>query len=184
MLLVGLGNPGKRYQNNRHNIGFRIIDALVDRYGLDKAKDKFDSELYSGQFEDQKIIAIKPQTYMNLSGRPVLSFAKFYKIPMEEIVVIHDDIDLAPGKVKVKLGGGAGGHNGLKSIDQNLGQNYYRIRFGVGHPGDKDLVADYVLNDFAFGDEKNMVAERVVDIVHNFDYIFRGEFEEFAKQLA
>lgn len=183
MLLVGLGNPGKRYQNNRHNIGFKIVDAIVENYHLDKAKDKFDSEVYSGSFLDKKIIAIKPQTFMNLSGSAVAAFVKFYKTPLNELVVIHDDIDLAPGKAKVKIGGGAGGHNGLKSIDQALGQNYYRIRVGVGHPGHADLVSDYVLSDFKHGDEKDMMSELVCSIAKEFEYVMRGEFDQFVKLL-
>jgi len=148
-LIVGLGNPGPEYSGNRHNIGFMAVDQLVRRHSFSPWKSKFQSMLADGSVDGEKCLVLKPQTYMNLSGQAVAAAARFHKIPVEDIIVIHDELDLAPGRVRVKRGGGAGGHNGLKSIDQHLGPNYRRIRLGVGHPGDKDRVSGYVLSDFA-----------------------------------
>lgn len=164
-LLVGLGNPGKKYANNRHNIGFKIIDAIVQEYSLASAKSKYDSEVFTGEIASQKIVAIKPLSFMNLSGNAVAGFVRFYKLEPTSVIVIHDDIDLCVGKIKTKIGGGAGGHNGLRSIDQSLGQDYQRIRIGVDHPGNKDMVSDYVLHDFEFGDEQQAINQVIKEVV-------------------
>lgn len=149
ILVVGLGNPGSEYSQNRHNIGFMAADELVRRHSFGPWRAKFQGMMAEGNVDGIKVLALKPMTYMNLSGQSVAAAARFLKIPVEDIVVIHDELDVAPGRVKVKRGGGAGGHNGLKSIDAHLGQNYRRVRLGIGHPGDKDRVAGYVLADFA-----------------------------------
>jgi PTH1 family peptidyl-tRNA hydrolase len=149
ILVVGLGNPGSEYARNRHNIGFMAADELVRRHSFGPWRSKFQGEISEGSIGGTKVLVLKPMTYMNLSGQSVAAAARFLKVPVEDIVVIHDELDLAPGRLRVKRGGGAGGHNGLKSIDQHLGQNYRRIRLGIGHPGDKDRVAGYVLHDFA-----------------------------------
>lgn len=149
ILVVGLGNPGSEYARNRHNIGFMAADELVRRHSFGPWRAKFQGEIAEGSIGGTKVLVLKPLTFMNLSGQAVAAAARFLKVPVEDIVVIHDELDLAPGKLRVKRGGGAGGHNGLKSIDQHLGQNYRRIRLGIGHPGDKDRVAGYVLHDFA-----------------------------------
>jgi len=147
-LLVGLGNPGTRYAMNRHNAGFMAIDALAKRYEFGPFRAKFQGALAEGTIDGVKILALKPETYMNASGESVGAAAHFYKIEPQEIAVIHDDIDLAESKLRVKRGGGDGGHNGLRSIDAALGADYWRVRLGVGHPGMKELVEAYVLQNF------------------------------------
>lgn len=152
-LLVGLGNPGAQYSLNRHNVGFMVIDVIADAHGFPSFKSKFSAHVSEGRFSKDKIVLLKPQTYMNLSGRSVAEAIKFYKIPVENIYVFHDDLNLQPGRLKLKQGGGSGGHNGLKSLDQYIGQNYWRIRIGIGHPGFKDAVSSYVLSNFHKDDE-------------------------------
>ncbi len=155
-LLVGLGNPGSKYQHNRHNIGFMAVDAIHRHFSFSPWKKKFQGEVSEGSVTgiDDKVILLKPQSYMNLSGGSVQAAAQFYKIPLNNIFVFHDELDVAPGKVKIKQGGGAGGHNGIKSIDEHMGQDYWRVRLGIGHPDpqahDKsEIVSNYVLSDFA-----------------------------------
>jgi PTH1 family peptidyl-tRNA hydrolase len=152
-LLVGLGNPGPRYARNRHNIGFMAVDEIVRRHGFGSWRARFQGRTAEGRIGPEKLLALEPQTYMNESGRSVGEALRFYKLQPDEVVVLHDEIDLKPGKVKVKKGGGPGGHNGLRSIDAHIGRDYWRVRLGVGHPGDKDLVHDHVLHDFAKADE-------------------------------
>jgi PTH1 family peptidyl-tRNA hydrolase len=145
-LFVGLGNPGSQYEDTRHNIGFKVIDALVDDFGArDISKTTFHGELY----RTASTLFLKPTTFMNLSGKSVLPVKQFFKIDLEDIIVIHDDIDLPFGAVRFKRGGGHGGHNGLKSIDTMVGKEYLRVRVGVGKPERKSQVADYVLHDFS-----------------------------------
>lgn len=152
-LVVGLGNPGQAYADNRHNIGFMAADEIVRRHGFSPWRKKFHGELSDGVVDGDKVLVLKPETYMNESGRAVLAAATFYKIPPEDIIIFHDEIDLAPGKLRVKRGGGHAGHNGLRSIHAGLGANYARVRMGVGHPGDKEQVKNYVLKDFAKADD-------------------------------
>jgi|TARA_R110002072_G_scaffold517_31_gene3261 PTH1 family peptidyl-tRNA hydrolase len=152
LLLVGLGNPGPRYAKNRHNIGFMALDAIAQRHGFLPWRKRFQGELAEGSIAGRKVIALKPLTYMNESGRSVGAAAHFYKIPPADILVFHDELDLAPGKVKIKLGGGAAGHNGLRSLDAHLGPDFKRIRLGIGHPGVKDRVHGHVLGDFSKAD--------------------------------
>ena len=152
-LVVGLGNPGQTYTDNRHNIGFMAADEIVRRHGFSPWRTKFQGELSDGMVDGQKVIALKPMTYMNESGRSILAAASFYKVRPEDIIVFHDEIDLSPGKLRVKRGGGHAGHNGLRSIHAHLGANYARVRMGVGHPGEKDQVKNYVLRDFAKADD-------------------------------
>ena len=150
LLLVGLGNPGPRHANNRHNIGFMAVDEIVRRHGFGPWRTRFSGRIAEGRIEGGKVLALEPETYMNESGRAVGEAVRFYKLETEsQVIVIYDEIDLKPGKVKVKLGGGAGGHNGIRSIDNHIGRDYRRVRLGVGHPGDKDRVHGYVLQDFA-----------------------------------
>ncbi len=147
-LIVGLGNPGSRYAMNRHNIGFMAVDAIAKRYGFGPFRAKFQGLLAEGTIDGTKLLALKPETYMNASGDCIGAAAHFYKIAPDEIAVIHDDIDLAEGKLKVKRGGGDGGHNGLRSIDAVIGPDYWRVRLGIGHPGMRELVEAYVLQNF------------------------------------
>lgn len=153
-LIVGLGNPGPAYINNRHNIGFQFLDELAghcDFPGFQlKGKDCFTKK----RFEDGKVVhLLKPMTFMNLSGRSVGPFSRFYQIPLDHIWVVHDDLDLVPGKVRVKQGGGTGGHRGLESLDSTIGKAYHRLRIGIGHPGRPERVSSYVLEDFTDRDE-------------------------------
>ena len=147
-LIVGLGNPGARYERNRHNIGFMAVDAIVRRHGFGPYRGKFEAAIAEGEIDGRRVQALKPQTFMNASGDAVGAAARFYKIPPEEIAVIYDEIDLAPGKLRVKRGGGAAGHNGIRSIDAAIGEDFWRVRLGIGHPGVKELVQPYVLQNF------------------------------------
>jgi PTH1 family peptidyl-tRNA hydrolase len=149
LLFVGLGNPGQRYANNRHNIGFMAVDEMVRRHSFGPWRSKFQGQICEGRIAGEKILILKPETFMNESGRAVGEALRFYKLEPEQIFVVYDEIDLAPGKIKVKQGGGNGGHNGLRSVDAHIGRDYWRIRLGVGHPGDKHLVHSHVLGDFS-----------------------------------
>ncbi len=148
LLLVGLGNPGAGHTNNRHNIGFMAVDEIIRRHSFGPYRERFNGLAAEGRIGNTKILALKPTTYMNESGLAVGNAARFYKLEPGGIIVLHDEIDLAPGKVRVKRGGGAAGHNGLRSIDSHIGKDYLRVRIGVGHPGDKDEVERYVLRNF------------------------------------
>jgi peptidyl-tRNA hydrolase, PTH1 family len=149
LLLVGLGNPGPSYKGNRHNIGFMAVDAVAALHGFGPWRARFQAEACEGRFGDDKVVALKPQTYMNLSGQAVGEAMRFYKLTPAQVFVVHDELDLPAGKLRVKIGGGHGGHNGLRDIDSHIGKDYWRIRLGIGHPGDKNRVTDYVLSDFA-----------------------------------
>lgn len=153
LLFVGLGNPGGKYENNRHNIGFMALDQIADANGFSPWRNKFQADMCEGVLEGQKVILLKPQTYMNLSGQSVGEAMRFYKLHPNDVTVFHDELDIAPGKCRVKMGGGHAGHNGLRSIHQHLGPDYQRIRLGIGHPGHKDRVTPYVLGDFAKADQ-------------------------------
>ena len=148
-LFVGLGNPGTRHVGNRHNIGFMAVDAIARRHGLRPWRRRFQGVAAEGPLGGERIVLLLPGTYMNDSGLAVAAAAQFYKIAPHDIVVFHDEVDLAPGKLRVKTGGGNAGHNGLRSISAHVGNDYRRVRIGVGHPGIKDLVYAHVLGDFA-----------------------------------
>ena len=170
----GLGNPGKKYQFTRHNIGFNFIDELVKEFHfkLDK-KDKV-KEIYKGAVGEDICFLCKPLTYMNNSGEAISEIINFYKIPKSQIIIIHDDLDLEVGKIKIKIGGGNGGHNGLNSIDEKIGNNYKRLRIGIGHPGVKNLVSKYVLEKFKKDENKSI--KKILDIlVKNFDLLFKDK---------
>lgn len=152
-MFVGLGNPGTKYQHNRHNVGFMIIDKLADDYGFDSWKSKSGAQIATGRIGMTKILAVKPQSFMNKSGLPVSELARFYKIENQDIYVFHDEIDLGDGRLRVKQGGGHGGHNGLRDIDRHMGKDYWRVRIGVGRPLTKEDVHKWVLNDFSRHDK-------------------------------
>jgi PTH1 family peptidyl-tRNA hydrolase len=155
LLLVGLGNPGARYARHRHNIGFMAADAIARAHGFGAWRNRFSSLVSEGRLGGERVLLQKPQGYMNLSGHAVAEAARFYKIPPGDIVVCHDEIDLAPGKVRIKTGGGVAGHNGLRSIAGQLGSpDFRRVRLGVGHPGHKDRVHGHVLGDFGAADRE------------------------------
>ncbi|MDG2340223.1 MAG: aminoacyl-tRNA hydrolase [Paracoccaceae bacterium] len=153
-LFVGLGNPGAKYAANQHNIGFMALDRIADDQGFGPWKSKFQAQISEGRLGTEKVILLKPQTFMNLSGQSVGEAMRFYKLTPDDITVFHDELDLAPGKTRAKIGGGHAGHNGLRSIHQHIGADYHRIRLGIGHPGDKSRVAGYVLSDFAKADQE------------------------------
>ena len=147
-LIVGLGNPGTRYERNRHNIGFMAADEIARRHGFAPFRAKFESAIAEGSIAGDRVYLLKPQTYMNASGDAVGAASRFYKIDPPEIAVIYDEIDLAPGKLRVKRGGGTAGHNGIRSVESAIGEDFWRVRLGVGHPGEKRLVEYYVLQNF------------------------------------
>lgn len=153
LLLVGLGNPGSKYNNNRHNIGFMAVDEIIHRHNFSSSKDRFQGEMAEGRLGGEKVITLKPQTFMNLSGQSVGEAVRYFKLEPENVIIFHDELDIPSGKVKFKTGGGHAGHNGLRSIDQHMDKNYHRIRLGIGHPGDKDLVSNHVLSDFSKADK-------------------------------
>ena len=183
-LLVGLGNPGKKYQYNRHNIGFMAIDEIVRFYQLSPERSRFDSIAYEGFIEGEKLLLLKPNTYMNDSGIAVGKAARFLKVELDKIVVFHDEIDLINGKVRVKQGGGHAGHNGLRSIQNHLGSNNYkRIRLGIGHPGQKEKVIKHVLGDFTKEDKK-WVEPQLLAIAIALPSLLRGKDNDFMSQIA
>ena len=152
-LWVGLGNPGGKYAGNRHNIGFMAMDRVADNHGFAPWRSKFQGQVTEGRLGADKVILLKPETFMNLSGQSVGEAMRFYKLTPADVIVFHDELDLAPGKCRLKQGGGHAGHNGLRSIHQHIGEAYGRVRLGIGHPGHKDRVAGYVLSDFAKADQ-------------------------------
>lgn len=149
LLFTGLGNPGSKYAGNRHNIGFMVVDAIARRHRFSPWRRRFQGAACEGEIEGQKVLALLPETYMNESGRAVAEAQRFYKIELRDVFAFHDELDLPPGKVRYKVGGGNAGHNGLRSITAHCGNDYARVRLGIGHPGDKALVHNYVLSDFA-----------------------------------
>jgi peptidyl-tRNA hydrolase, PTH1 family len=153
-LFVGLGNPGAKYAGNRHNIGFMALDRIAADHGFSPWKKAHQGLAAEGRLGLEKVVLLKPETFMNLSGQSVQSAVSFYKLALTEVTVFHDELDLAPGKARVKTGGGHAGHNGLRSIHQHLGEAYHRVRLGIGHPGHKDAVAGYVLHDFPKADQE------------------------------
>ena len=152
-LIVGLGNPGPKYQGNRHNIGFMAVDAIVRRHGFSPWRKRFQGETSEGMLAGEKVLVLKPMTYMNESGRAAGEAMRFYDIDPSQLIVFYDELDLAPGKLRVKLGGGAAGHNGIRSLISHCGPHFVRVRMGIGHPGDKALVQPHVLSDFAKADQ-------------------------------
>ena len=153
-IFVGLGNPGPKYAGNRHNIGFMALDRIADDHGFGPWRSKFQGQISEGRLGSAKVLLLKPETFMNLSGQSVGEAMRFYKLEPGDITVFHDELDLAPGKVRVKMGGGHAGHNGLRSIHGHIGEAYGRVRLGIGHPGRKDLVSHYVLHDFGKADQE------------------------------
>ena len=182
LLLVGLGNPGAKHAGNRHNIGFMTVQEIAKRHGLAPWRRRFQGVAVEGPIESGRALLLLPGTYMNESGRAVAEAAHFYKLPLADITVFHDEIDLAPAKVRVKVGGGIAGHNGLRSISQSIGNDYRRVRIGVGHPGDKDLVQDYVLSDFAKA-ERPWVDALVTILADNVGLLVRGEDATFQNKV-
>lgn len=182
-LIVGLGNPGDKYRRNRHNIGFMAVDAIARRHGFPAFREKYQGLIAEGSIDGERVLLLKPQTYMNSSGDSVQQVARFYKLGPADISVLYDEIDLAPGKTRVKVGGGNGGHNGLRSIDPQIGTGYRRVRLGVGHPGHKDMVMPHVLGDFAKVEETWLIP--LLDtLADNAAMIVRGDDNGLMNKLA
>ena len=182
LLLVGLGNPGARYAGNRHNVGFLAVQEIAKRHGLGPWRRRFAGVACEGPLGGVRTLLLLPGTFMNESGRAVAEAAHFYKISPADITVFHDEIDLPPGKVRVKIGGGIAGHNGLRSISEHIGNDYRRVRIGVGHPGDKNLVQHYVLSDFAKSD-RGWVDALVAIIGESAELIARGQDASFQNKV-
>lgn len=182
-LVVGLGNPGPKYERNRHNVGFMAVDEIVRRHSFSAWRARFQGHVAEGQIGSEKVLILKPATFMNNSGQSVGEALRFYKLDASDVTVIYDELDLAPTKIKVKQGGGNGGHNGLKSIDAHIGTDYWRVRIGIGHPGDKSKVTGHVLSDFskaewpAFEELIGLMADR-------FDLMAAGRGSDFMSKLA
>ena len=182
LLLVGLGNPGARYAGNRHNIGFMAVEEIAKRHGIGPWRRRFQGVACEGPIGGERALLLLPGTFMNESGRAVAEAAHFYKLPLKDIIVFHDEIDLRPAKVRVKIGGGIAGHNGLRSISEHIGNDYRRVRIGVGHPGNKDIVQHYVLADFAKS-ERGWVEALIDTIAANADLLARGEDASFQNKV-
>jgi PTH1 family peptidyl-tRNA hydrolase len=183
LLLVGLGNPGKSYAGNRHNIGFMAVDAIARACDAAPFRRKFQGEASEARLGSERALLLKPETYMNESGRAVAEAARFHKIPVADIVVFHDELDLAPGKLRIKRGGGDAGHNGLRSITAHMGGDYRRVRLGIGHPGDKALVHGHVLSDFAKAD-KPWVDALCEAVAKNIGAVVKGDDGLFQTRVA
>jgi len=182
LLLVGLGNPGARYVGNRHNVGFLSLQAIAERHGIGPWRRRFAGVSCEGPLGGERVLLLLPGTFMNESGRAVAEAAQFYKLGPGDITVFHDEIELPPGKVRVKVGGGIAGHNGLRSISAHIGNDYRRVRIGVGHPGAKDLVEHYVLSDFAKS-ERPWVEALIGIIADNAELIVRGQDASFQNKV-
>jgi PTH1 family peptidyl-tRNA hydrolase len=181
-LLVGLGNPGTEHVGNRHNIGFMVLQEIARRHGFGPWRRRFQGAVTEGSLGSERVLLLLPSTYMNESGRAVGEAAHFYKLALDDIVVVHDELDLPPGKVRVKAGGGIAGHNGLRSITGHVGNDYRRVRVGIGHPGDKSLVYRYVLSDFA-KDERPWVEALAQEIADNAALLAKGEDATFQNKV-
>ena len=182
-LIVGLGNPGDKYSRNRHNIGFLAVEEIARRHSFPPFREKFKGLVSEGIIAGEKVLILKPQTWMNLSGESIEATLQFYKLAPSDVTVVYDEIDLVPGKSRIKRGGGNGGHNGLRSIDPRIGTDYRRIRLGVGHPGHKDAVMPWVLGDFSKADREWL--DPLLDaLAANADLIVKGDDNTLMNKLA
>ena len=182
LLLVGLGNPDLNNKNNRHNVGFLVIDAINQNYKLSKQKPKFKGLLTTGNIEEQKVFAIKPLTFMNSSGICIKELIDYYKIDVKDVFVFHDDMDIDLGKVRAKFGGSSAGHNGIESIDKNIGKKYSRIRIGIGRPKNNSVGTDHVLDNFST-DEKQSVDEVTNNIIQSMSVLIKKDLELFSSKV-
>ena len=182
MLLVGLGNPNPDNSNNRHNVGFLVIDAINQKFKLSKQKPKFKGLLTTGKIDEQKVFAIKPLTFMNSSGICIKELIDYFKINVKDVFVFHDDMDIDIGKVKVKFGGSSAGHNGIDSIDKNIGKNYSRIRIGIGRPKKNSAGADHVLDNFSI-EEKGNVEEVTKSITESLSILMNKDLDLFSSKI-
>ena len=183
LLFAGLGNPGAKYANNRHNVGFMAADAIARRHSFSPWSKKFQAEIAEGRIGGEKVLLIKPQTFMNLSGQSIGEALRFYKLEPSAVTVFYDEIELAAGKVRVKTGGGSAGHNGIRSLDQHLGREYRRVRIGVGHPGVKEMVHGHVLGDFAKSDREwlDVLLDAIAD---NAELVAKGDENGFMNRIT
>ena len=182
LLFVGLGNPNPNNKNNRHNVGFHVIDAINQKFKLSKQKPKFKGLLTTGTIEEQKVYAIKPLTFMNSSGVCIKELAEYFKIEVKNIFVFHDDMDIDIGKVKVKFGGSSAGHNGIESIDKNIGKNYSRIRIGVGRPKDNSTGAEHVLDNFSTEEQQSM-EDVTKNITESLSVLIKKDLDFFSSKI-
>ena len=182
LLLVGLGNPNPNNSNNRHNVGFSVIDAINKKFKLSKQKPKFKGLLTTGKIDEQKVFAIKPLTFMNNSGVCIKELIDYFKIDVKDVFVFHDDMDIDIGKIKAKLGGSNAGHNGIDSIDKNIGKNYSRIRIGIGRPQKNSTGADHVLENFS-GDEKQSVEKVTQNILESLPILINKDLDLFSSKI-
>jgi PTH1 family peptidyl-tRNA hydrolase len=182
LILAGLGNPGPTYSRNRHNIGFMAVDAIAQAHRIGPFRSRFQGQGAEGMIGPSRVLLLKPGTYMNESGRSVGEALRFYKLGLDALTVLHDELDLAPAKLRVKVGGGNAGHNGLRSITALCGNDYRRVRLGIGHPGDKALVHGYVLNDFAKS-ERPWVEALCDSVAREADLLVRGEDASFQNRV-
>jgi PTH1 family peptidyl-tRNA hydrolase len=183
LIVVGLGNPGQKYAATRHNLGFMAADALISRHNLAGPQLKFKSQVFEGRLGETRILIAKPQTFMNVSGEAVQALVQFFKVPLSNLIVLHDELDLPVGKIRMKTGGSNAGHNGLVNIDSKIGNLYRRIRIGIGHPGDKNKVHDYVLGEMPSAERKEQ--EHVLEaIAKAFPLAVEGKDEEFVNKVA
>jgi len=184
LLFVGLGNPGPKYENNRHNIGFMAVDEIARRYGFGPWRSRFQGLAAEGLIAGEKVLALKPMTYMNESGRAVGEAVRFFKLPVDVVTVFYDELDLVPGKMRLKRGGGAGGHNGIRSIDNHIDKDYRRVRLGIGHPGDKNRVHGYVLADFAKAERAAWLETLIDAVAREVEELVRGDEARFMSRVA
>ena len=182
LLFVGLGNPNPNNSSNRHNVGFLMIDAINSKYKLSKQKPKFKGLLTTGNIDEQKIYAIKPLTFMNSSGICIKELIEYFKIDVKDVFVFHDDMDIDIGKVKVKFGGSNAGHNGIESIDKNIGKHYSRIRIGIGRPKNNSTGSDHVLDNFS-NDETQSVEEVTKNILKSFSILIKKDLDLFSSKV-
>lgn len=182
-LFVGLGNPGAQYALNRHNVGFMALDSIAATHDLPAWRKRFQGWTCEGKLGGEKVVMLKPATFMNESGQSAQEAVHFYKLELDDVIVFHDELDLAPGKVRVKIGGGAAGHNGLKSMSSHLGNDYVRVRIGIGHPGRKDQVVHYVLQNFAKA-EHAWLEPLLGAIGSEAPSLARGENDKFQSRIA
>ena len=182
LLLVGLGNPNPNNSNNRHNVGFLVIDAINLKFKLSKQKPKFKGLLTTGKINDQKVFAIKPLTFMNNSGVCIKELIEYFKIDVKDVFVFHDDMDIDIGKVKAKIGGSNAGHNGIDSIDKNIGKNYSRVRIGIGRPKNNSTGVDHVLDNFS-GDEKQNVERVTKNIIESLSILINKDLDLFSSKI-
>jgi PTH1 family peptidyl-tRNA hydrolase len=183
LLIVGLGNPGEKYTNNRHNVGFMVVDDIAHHHGFSPWRAKFKGLLADGTIDGEKVLLLKPMTFMNRSGQSVSELMRFYKLSPNQVVVFHDELDLARAKLRIKTGGGHGGNNGVRDIASHIGPDFKRVRMGVGHPGNKDAVQGHLLSDFAKAD-KVWLDPLIDECARGLPFLIKGEDDKYMTQIA